>query len=890
MTIDDALSLENGARFFRGDLHVHSIVGSHDVKDVTATPEAIVQTAHREGLSILAIADHNEITAVAAAVAEGEKLGVFVVPAIELSTMHGHLLCYLPTVAALTRFHARLGFADSGLANSRCTTGTIEILDHLKADNGFAILAHVDGGKGLEEVLPGNPPHKLDIICHPNLLGIELKMPTSTISYSDTDPSPALAQLGRARIEKLKLGKSQFLARILNSDSHTLASLGRNASGDRKVTRYKMQSLSFEALKLALEDADARVRIEEEVPEIVPVVKAIFMGGGFLNDQAIHFGPNLNCIIGGRGTGKSTTFEAIRRMTGQPGGTDVCDSDVWPDVIDLLVVDQAGQKHHFNRIKEGVVENVSDPTAGVDLFPVECYGQGQTQSISQRAQSDPAALLDYLDRFIDVREEISKETGLLGDLATLEGEIQTAMENVGKIEGVERDLKFKSSQLAALERENGKEVIELIRKVEGEKAVRASIAEDIRALDEAIDHATLREFLQSISAAADPAQLAVGAEEYSAIIAASDALGTVISASEKQLKDGVESLVAETKTQFSAWRAKEATTLAEIETKKQALEAQGIALNMTFINRLSGEEAALKERLRKLKTWEPHLIKLKRDRALKVKERWVVRNRIAMRRAAFATKATATLGSVLTDLQVSLKFQESALSPEAANLISTAMEWRTSAVPRAKILTEKLTVPLLLKAITAKDTAPIEALRSDDGGTVFGRREADQIIATLSETRHLHALEAASIVDRPMLTVSRPRTGGKPLVRDFSQLSLGQQQSVLLSLMLSSNSNKPLIIDQPEDNLDSEFIYHTLVPVLRRAKERRQIIIVTHNANIAVLGDAEQIIVLKSNAELARIVSRGSIDHDETRALACNILEGSDEAFRRRARIYGVAR
>ena len=234
--------------------------------------------------------------------------------------------------------------------------------------------------------------------------------------------------------------------------------------------------------------------------------------------------------------------------------------------------------------------------------------------------------------------------------------------------------------------------------------------------------------------------------------------------------------------------------------------------------------------------------------------------------------------------------QINTLSPEAANLISTAMEWRTSAVPRAKILTEKLTVPLLLKAITANDTKPIEALRSDDGGTVFGRREAEQIIATLSETRHFHALEAVPIVDRPMLTVSKPRTGGKPLVRDFSQLSLGQQQSVLLSLMLSSNSNKPLIIDQPEDNLDSEFIYHTLVPVLRRAKERRQIIIVTHNANIAVLGDAEQIIVLKSNAEFARIVSRGSIDHDDTRALACNILEGSEEAFRRRARIYGVAR
>ena len=108
--------------------------------------------------------------------------------------------------------------------------------------------------------------------------------------------------------------------------------------------------------------------------------------------------------------------------------------------------------------------------------------------------------------------------------------------------------------------------------------------------------------------------------------------------------------------------------------------------------------------------------------------------------------------------------------------------------------------------------------------------------------------------------------------------------------MLSSTSNKPLIIDQPEDNLDSEFIYQTLVPVLRRAKERRQVIIVTHNANIAVLGDAEQIIVLKSDADHARIMSRGSIDHPATRAYACTILEGAEEAFRRRATIYGIER
>jgi ABC-type enterochelin transport system ATPase subunit len=116
-----------------------------------------------------------------------------------------------------------------------------------------------------------------------------------------------------------------------------------------------------------------------------------------------------------------------------------------------------------------------------------------------------------------------------------------------------------------------------------------------------------------------------------------------------------------------------------------------------------------------------------------------------------------------------------------------------------------------------------------------------------------------------------------------------QQQSVLLALMLSADTDRPLIIDQPEDNLDGEFIYSTLVPVLRRAKERRQVIIVTHNANVAVLGDAEQIVVMKAANDRGEIVARGSIDDVSTRDAACSILEGAREAFVRRAKMYGVA-
>jgi ABC-type transport system involved in cytochrome bd biosynthesis fused ATPase/permease subunit len=91
-----------------------------------------------------------------------------------------------------------------------------------------------------------------------------------------------------------------------------------------------------------------------------------------------------------------------------------------------------------------------------------------------------------------------------------------------------------------------------------------------------------------------------------------------------------------------------------------------------------------------------------------------------------------------------------------------------------------------------------------------------------------------------------------------------------------------------KNNLDGEFIYTTLVPVLRRAKERRQVIIVTHNPNVAVLGDAEQIVVMKAFNDRGEIIARGSIDSPEIRDAACAILEGAREAFLRRAKIYGI--
>lgn len=126
---------------------------------------------------------------------------------------------------------------------------------------------------------------------------------------------------------------------------------------------------------------------------------------------------------------------------------------------------------------------------------------------------------------------------------------------------------------------------------------------------------------------------------------------------------------------------------------------------------------------------------------------------------------------------------------------------------------------------------------------------------------------------------------------DIKQLSPGTRGIVLLLLYLAidQDDDRPLLIDQPEENLDPKSIFEELVPIFRKARHRRQIIIVTHNANLVVNTDADQVIIATAgehrpnNLPLLRYQS-GGIENANIRAEICKILEGGENAFRERAK------
>jgi len=117
--------------------------------------------------------------------------------------------------------------------------------------------------------------------------------------------------------------------------------------------------------------------------------------------------------------------------------------------------------------------------------------------------------------------------------------------------------------------------------------------------------------------------------------------------------------------------------------------------------------------------------------------------------------------------------------------------------------------------------------------------------------------------------------------RSLEELSPGERGIVLLIFYLAlSKENKPIIIDQPEDNLDNQSVYSKLVPCICKAKQKRQVIIVTHNPNIAVACDAEQIVFCEkhNDSNKIRYVS-GSIENPVIRNHVVDVLEGTMPAF-----------
>jgi hypothetical protein len=176
-------------------------------------------------------------------------------------------------------------------------------------------------------------------------------------------------------------------------------------------------------------------------------------------------------------------------------------------------------------------------------------------------------------------------------------------------------------------------------------------------------------------------------------------------------------------------------------------------------------------------------------------------------------------------------------------------------------------------------TGDVDALVRVDvhGGNKQAR--AEKVLTTLRKHPRLHELQTVQLGDLPLLTL---KTAAGPI--EVSKGSTGQRAMGVLNLLMLQSAS-PLLIDQVEDGLDNQYIYEVFVKALRRMKKHRQMILVTHNACIPVLGDADRVFVHEVAGGQGKLGAVGTADG--VREWLEKILDGGREAFRRRGERYG---
>lgn len=891
LTFDKIAAVENGARFYSADLHVHSYGGSADVRDTAMTVQAIVESAVRQKISLLAITDHNNDANIGAALLHAAKYAdrLLVIPGVEITTSHGHLLVYFPP-SHPERVRDLLGVlrieGTHGSRESHTALSMASVIGEVERMGGVCIAGHIDREKyGFEMLAEGYPTWKKDIVKASGLYGFEFDDPAHLGWYSvEDDSTPAGAErkkLLRARELITATAARVRLAAVQNSDAHTLKDFDTQHA-KRFLTRYKMNELSFEAFRTALIDPEARVRAAATIPRSFPRVLGMHVTGGFLDGEIFHFSDNLNCFIGGRGTGKSTAIESLSYGLGVSSDFEARDN--CPDSIVVYCEDQDGIKYRYerNRGRDPVVRALErkeiTEDVPVDSFRVEFYAQGELSEVAKDPLANPELLQEFLDRHIVLDDLRSRESELLDELEQNSAQLIPLESSTAQLSAKQKELDDIEKKLKLAETGKLKELVAFQSGVAAEKALVSSLRDVQRMYSSGL---SLSKFKRDFTG------LAAGAGSTTGDKASSDLLGEV----KTLISDANASLESDEK-RINQTLAGFATRLADILRRLDArhrefeqqvtakiaeFQKQGLTADIGGLNSLLRRRTTLTGEVSRIRAQEPELRQLQSSRTALRQQLTGVREEIARRRKEQLTTVNKQLRQTIDDYTINIYYDSAGVTDDFCELVLQVMHGTYFQDDAARQLCLRTTPAELADLFRSSDLKQLEVL----AGSTF----APQLLQRFRVLQNLHAVEVVAKPEKPVIKVVTKGSPGRQI--PANQLSDGQKHTILLTIAMLAESNLPLVMDQPEDDLDNAFIFSSVVKTLRTIKERRQIILVTHNANIAVLGDSELIFPMKRSGTTGEVHARGSIDKSETSTAVQNILEGGQLAFKRRKEIYG---
>ena len=892
ITFKDIEKADNGAQFFNADLHVHSLGGSHDVKDATMTIEAIVDGAVKLGISILAITDHNADTNTQKSIEYAQKYSgqLLVLAGVEISTANGHLLVYAaPDKAiAIRNLLGKINLVGKpGDQDAHTAMSMADVIKEAAHLGCISIAAHIDRAKsGFEMFTPGYQNWKKDVLLSPGLYGLECDDAAHLCWYSDTDEATDEGanrrKLCAARVESSATMGRPELAHVQGSDAHSLNAFVAGRAG-KLLTRFKLNELTFDAFRIALIDPDARVRAVATIPRSLPRILGMHVSGGFLDGETYHFSNNLNCFIGGRGTGKSSALKTLAHGLGIDDELE--EHDNCPGTVVVYCEDENDTRYRYERVQGGrpIVKAKDEGTivdVPLDAFRVEYYRQGELAEVADNPLKNPLLLQEFLDRHLTLSDLLSKETQLVAALAQNSAQLIPLEGSSAQLKEKNRLLGEVNKKLAIAEEGKLKEIAAEQGQLTGEKSLGTSLAEVRDSYKLGISLSVLERDYAAIEAVAKP--ITASPESAAALLKVKETIDRVnamlavkakeINAALKTESDAVTAALAELRTAQSALEAK-------LNGKIIDLQKKGLAGNIVELNALLKQKTALALEITKINGQSPQLKQLRKDRTDYLDSLAAVRGEITQRRKAQLASINQNLSKTIQDYLVYVHYEPSGIIDEFKEFILDAMQGTHFREDAAAALCSKMFPSDLAKLVWNQDQVAITAAGGMDAAW------AQELCKKLFFYDKLHALEAMWKAPCPVITVKTKGTAVKTI--PVNQLSDGQKHTIMLTIAMLAESNIPLIIDQPEDDLDNAFIFSAVVKVLRAIKERRQVVLVTHNANIAVLGDAELLLPMRRADDGGQAFDRGAIDKTETKTAVLKILEGGGVAFRRRQEIYG---
>ena len=884
--------IPSGAHFHRCALQVnpHHYAGAFRGQGSDEKPEeyavAIVEKALELEVSVLAITDHNSVSSIAAfrdAAAE-HKITIF--PGFEISSSEGiHILCVYPpdtTEEQLGRFLGEFGIRRTEPSSDLSRESFEQVLGKVREQGGITIAAHVTHDKGLFDVLSGQS--RIRAWQDDGLLAIQIPGPVRDLPIS---VRPIVENKNPDYYRTQAVGEGQAVAVVNAKDVAGPQDLQHSSA----TCWIKMSEVTIEGLRQAFLDPDSRIRLDSDPePEEHAELCTLAWEGGFLDGVAIRFNPNLNVLVGGRGAGKSTVIEslryvldlhptgdeALRTHTGMVrqvlrGGTKISlRARAYRPAMREYLIERTIPNPPVVREKNGQISNLLPD----DILPrVEIYGQHE---ISELAGS-PQRLTVLLDRFVRPDESLNRRKDSVHrdleqtriSIIDARSELQHIDDRLATLPGLEETLiRYQEAGLEDRLREQSL----LVR----EERTLDSIPERVLAFRECLEALRQELPIDRVFLSTKALEGLPGREILSDAIPVLESLSReleqVVTLIEEALKRADEGIIGIRNRWLERQREVEA------QYHKILRELQKSAVDGEEFIRLRREIEGLRP-LRERRTLLERLEKEHTDRRLALLAEW---EEFKATRFRLLDRAARTVSRKLRN-QVQVEVTAAGNREPLCEALREEIGGRLSEAIDQIRRSPDFSLPQFVKC--CRDGA--EAVQETYS---IPLAQAERLSKTAPDA--LMRIEELELPPTTVIQLNTAPAGDPPVWRALEDLSKGQKATAILLLLLLE-SDAPLVVDQPEDDLDNRFITDGVVPRMRDEKRRRQFIFSTHNANIPVLGDAELILGLTASGEAdkgnaaIRPEHVGSIDARQVRELVEEILEGGKDAFETRRLKYG---